>query len=311
MNLSDLKVAIVLLNYRSKKETVECLESLEKIKNEITAIIVDNSPTESRDFIKEKIKEIKKFNVELIKSDVNTGFSGGNNIGIHHALANGYDYVLILNNDTVVDENFLSNLLLTAEKDKKVGAVVPKIYFAKGHEFHKKRYKKEELGKVIWYAGGIIDWKNVIGLHRGVDEVDKGQYDKTLETEYATGACMLLKKEAIEDVGMFDEDFFLYYEDSDLSMRMKKKGYKILFEPSSFIWHKNASSTGGSGSTIQDYYTTRNRMLFGMRYAPIRSKIALIRESIHLFVKGRPFQKRGIKDYYLKEFGKGIFDEKN
>ena len=305
------KVAIILLNYKSQNETAECLGSLENIQTkdiEIETIIVDNSPNDSGNTIKESIKKATKLRVDLIENPHNTGFTGGNNLGIVSALARGFDFFLILNNDTLLERNFLMHLVKAADSDKKIGMTVPKIYFAKGHEFHKDRYTKRDLGNVIWYAGGILDWKNCIGLHRGVDEIDTGQYNKIENTDYATGACMLLKRELVESIGMFDEKYFLYYEDSDLSLRAKKKGWDIIYVPESIVWHKNAASTGGSGSGLQDYYITRNRLLFASRYAPLRTKVALLKESLMLLKHGRKYQKKGVQDFFQKKFGKAKFE---
>jgi hypothetical protein len=152
-----------------------------------------------------------------------------------------------------------------------------------------------------------MDWANIIGQHRGVDEADKGQFDKVEETEIATGCCMMIKKEVLKKVGLLDDKYFLYYEDSDLSVRAKKAGYKIVYAPKSIIWHKNAGSAGGSGSALQDYYIIRNRLLFGFRYASARSKLALFRESLFLLLRGRRWQKRGIIDFYLGKLGKGSY----
>ena len=226
------------------------------------------------------------------------------NIGIKHALKNGGDYVLIHNNDTFVKEDFLQKLFDFAEKTEKAGIVAPKIYFAKGYEFHKDRYKEEELGHVFWYAGGNMDWKNVIGHHRGVDEIDHGQYDKIEETDFATGCSMLVKSEVFNKVDLLDEAYFLYYEDSDFSKRAKEARYKIYYLPSSVVWHKNAGSTGGSGSKLQDYYITRNRMYFGMKFASTRSKVALLREGVRNILSGREWQKAGAIDYFLGRMGK-------
>jgi len=108
-------------------------------------------------------------------------------------------------------------------------------------------------------------------------------------------------------VGLFDEQYFLYYEDADLNERIKKAGYHIYYVPTAAIAHVNASSTGGAGSIIQDYYITRNRMLFGMKYAPLRTKAALMRESGNLLLGGRLYQKKAIRDYYLGKFGEGKY----
>src|SRR3989304_5188327 len=145
------------------------------------------------------------------------------------------------------------NLLEPLEHDS-VGGVVPKIYFEKGYEFHKDRYKESDKGKVIWYAGGKMDWENVYTKHKGVDEVDNGQFDRIEEVDFATGCALFTSAQVISEMKGFDNRYFLYFEDSDLSQRLKKAGYKILFYPKAILWHKNAGSTGGSGSSLQDYF---------------------------------------------------------
>jgi len=205
------------------------------------------------------------------------------------------------------NENLINNLVNLFEGN--IGIISPKIYFAKGYEFHKDRYKENEKGRVIWYAGAVIDWKNVIGKHIGVDEVDKGQFNSSMETEYATGCCMIVKKQVFEKIGLLNEKYFLYYEDADFSMRAKRNNFKILFAPTAFMWHKNAASAGGSGSPLQDYYITRNRLIFGFRYASLRTKLALFRESIKILQIGRDWQKIGVKDFYLKKLGKGSYEK--
>jgi GT2 family glycosyltransferase len=253
-------VFVSILNFNGRKNTLECLESLKKINIDgfkLTILVIDNSSAEPFDL---RSNSEGKIRIEVIKNMENLGFSGGNNVGIKYAIKNNADYVLILNNDTYVDPNFLTELLKIAEKDKNIGISVPKIYFAPDFEYHKDRYAKSELGKVFWYAGGKMDWGNVIGSNRGVDEVDKGQFDKTEETEIATGCCMFVRKEVFERTGNFDEKYFLYYEDADLSVRAKSKGFKIVYVPKSVIWHKNAGSVGGSGSVLQDYYITGMRL---------------------------------------------------
>jgi GT2 family glycosyltransferase len=303
------QIYISLLNFNGKENTFNCLESLEKVKRDnfkLTVVAVDNASTDNSLLALSDYRS-GNFDFKFIQNKKNLGFAGGQNTAIGYAIANKADYILVLNNDTYVDPNFLNELLKIAESEKVVGVLVPKIYFAPGFEFHKDRYLAAEKGKVLWYAGGEMDWSNVIGHHRGVDEVDKGQYDKNEDTELATGCCMLIKKEVFEKIGLFDDNYFLYYEDSDLSMKAKKAGFEVKYVPRSMIWHKNAGSAGGSGSELQDYYITRNRLLFGFKYAPARSKFALFRESLALLFKGREWQKRGVKDFYQKRLGKGSY----
>lgn len=302
------KVAVVTVNYNTEKDTKNLLTSLKRIEKgnfQLQIIIVDNG---SRTQFRLDPGE-KKENITLLRSEENMGFAGGYNIGIRTALSQGADYILIINNDTKVYSDMLKNLMKTLEGDSKIGAVIPKIYFAKGHEFHKDRYKPNELGKVIWYAGGFTDWENIGSVHRGVDEVDRGQFDKIEPVEFATGCCILFKRETLEKVGLFDERYFLYFEDADLSERIKRVGFSIYYVPTAMLIHVNAASSGGPGNKLHDYFLTRNQMLFGFTYAPLRSKIALIRQSLRLLFTGRQYQKQAIRDFYLKKFGKGTFFE--
>lgn len=301
-----INVFISILTYNDNKSTLECLDSLEdleKDKIDLNVVVVDNASIEK--FTSKK--DYKNFNLTILSNEENLGFSGGHNIGIKYAIQKKADYVVILNNDVIVEKNLIKNLL-QAFSDR-IGIVSPKIYFAKGHEFHEKRYKEFEKGNVIWYAGAKMDWDNIIGKHVGVDEVDNGQYDKQKETELATGCCMMVKKEVFEKIGLLDNKYFLYYEDADFSIKAKKSDFRILFEPENVLWHKNAASTGGSGSELQDYYISRNRMLFGSRYASFRVKLALFRESIKIIKSGRPWQKIGIRDFYLRKFDKGSYSK--
>ncbi len=303
------KVFAIAINFNKEEVTFAWLDSMQKIKApnfSLDIVIVDNASI--KPFILNK--ERKRNNVHVLLSRENTGFTGGNNIGIQYALAHGAEYILIINNDTIVDSNVINNLLIVLDSNQKIGLTAPKIYFAKGHEFHKNRYKNEDLGKVFWYAGGYTDWANVKSVHRGVDEVDHGQYDKLEKIDFASGCCMLIKREVLEKVGLFDSRVFMYYEDAILCEKIKREGYELWYVPKAFIWHVNAASSGGSGNQLQDYFLTRNQMLFGMMYAPIRTKIALIKQSIKYLLAGRPKQKQGIKDYYLRRFGKGTYFDK-
>jgi GT2 family glycosyltransferase len=301
------KVLVSLVDFNGSVNTLACLDFLDKVKIQdfkLSVVVVDNASKESF----KTDRQYKNFDLKIIRSENNLGFSGGQNLGIKYGLENGVDYFLILNNDVVLEENFLIELLKTFDIEN-CGIVSPKIYFAKGYEFHKDRYKDEEKGKVIWYAGGKIDWQNVIAFHRGVDEVDNRQYEKLEKTDFASGCCEMIKKEVFNKIGLFDEKYFLYYEDNDLSQRARKAGFDIYYQPKATLWHLNAGSTGGSGSSLHDYYITRNRLLFGFKFASLKAKLALIREGFRLIIVGRQWQKKGALDFYLRRFGKGSYDD--
>ena len=305
-----MKIAVVILNWNGKDYVLDCLESVEKLNTagmKMEIIVVDNGSTDGSLEIIQKLK-IKNQNnnskLKIVKNNKNLGFTGGNNVGIKYALENGADYIILLNSDTIVDKDLIIQLIEVAKSDSRIGIVGPKIYFAPGREYHQDWYSQKERGKVFWYAGGIIDWNNILLFHRGVDEVDQGQYDKQIETDFVSGCCLLVKKKVFEKIGLLDDRYFLYLEDADFCQRAKRAGYKVIYTPKAALWHLNAGSSLVGGD-LHDYFITRNRLLFGMKYAKLRTKIALLKEGVKILAKGRKWQKIGIRDFYLNRFGKG------
>ncbi len=299
-----MKIIISILHYRNVKDTLDCLKSLQKIDkggHKIKTIVIDNSQDNLLN-----LDEFDDLDLKLIKNEKNLGFTGGHNSAYRVVKDEDYDVFLLLNNDCIVDSDFLPNLLKPLEVER-VAGTVPKIYFSKGNEYHKNKYKSGDLGRVIWFAGGKMNWDMVTSEHLGLDEVDSGQYDKEREIDFATGACFAIKKEVLDKIGLFDDNYFLYFEDADLSMRIISVGYKILYVPDSIVWHKNAGSSG-SGSNLHDYYLTRNRIYFGMKYASFKMKALLLSEAARLLVGGRVWQKIGVWDYFFHKLGKGSFN---
>lgn len=292
-----IRVSIVVLHVKDAAMTRQCLATLQKLKTEnleVSVSVVDNASGD--DFPGYKV----------IHNSSNLGYAGGNNIGIKKALEDGAEFIWILNNDTVVAPDCLAELLLAARRHPAGGIFGARIYFAPGHEFHKERYRKTDAGRVLWWAGGRFDWANVMTVHRGVDEVDTGQYDREEKTGAITGTAMFIRREVFEKTGFFNEKYFLYFEESDFCLRARRAGFELWYVPAAVVWHKNAGSSG-AGSDLHDYYITRNRLLFGFLYAPLRSKLALVRQAITMLAGGRPWQKKGVIDFLTGRFGKGSF----
>ena len=300
------RVSVILLNYHGYQDTAECLLSIKKAVKHglaIQTIVVDVRDKEDLEG-QDAQKLLKNFPEVTVLPSENKGYAGGNNVGIQHALEHtNPDYILLLNNDTRIHPNLFEELIKTAHTHKNQGFFVPKIYFENGREFHAGDYTQEERGKVLWYAGGFVDWKNMYAWHRGVDEVDHGQFDTEETTQFATGCCLLIPVQTLKSVGLFNKKYFLYLEDLELSQRLHKKGGKIWYVPTAVVWHKNAGSTGGSGSQMHTYYFTRNRLLFGMTYAPFRARIALLREVTKKLFHGKPEEKEAVRDYFIGKFG--------
>src|SRR4030042_2665290 len=221
------KVGLVILHFNKPDLTEACLESVRQLETKgfkIEVIVVNNNPLEKIDFLKKKFPEFI-----FLKTLKNLGYAGGNNFGLKKALARKTDFVLLLNNDTFFDKKLVIELLKAAKANKQAGVLGPKIYFAPGCEFHQQRYQEKDRGKVIWYAGGLVDETIMVSSHRGVDEVDKGQFNSLVPTDFVTGCAMFVKREVFERIGFFDERYFLYWEDTDFSQRAKRAGYKIIF----------------------------------------------------------------------------------
>jgi len=263
-------IGVITVNYNQYQLTREFLDSLATVTNAnvLTVFIADVSTN----------KGAFKINCNypmkvVLKSLPNNGYASGINEGIKYFLKKGFDKFCAINNDVFFDKSFANEAEKGFEKADIFGG---KIYYAPGYEYHKK-YQKKDIGKILWYAGGIDDWKNVYTTHRGVDEVDNEQYNKFEETDFITGCMLFFNKKIIDKIGLWNEKYFLYFEDSDFCERAKKSGFKLFYNPKIIIWHKNAQSTGGSGSLLHQKYQRKNRLIFGLKYAPIRTKIHLIK----------------------------------
>ncbi|SHG69494.1 glycosyltransferase family 2 protein [Flagellimonas flava] len=239
-------VSIITINYNESGVTLDLLRSIRGLSYpNYEVVVVDNaSPEDNPDVIKEQFPE-----VNLIKSKENLGFAGGNNLGVKQA--NG-DYLLFINNDTIVPENFIEPLVETLEDDETIGMVSPKI------KFHWDP-------SLIQYAGytPMSHWtirNNSIGYH----QKDDGTFDQPGETQSIHGAAMMVPKRIVEKVGTMTEIYFLYYEEHDWAEMVKRAGYKIYYQPKSYILHKESVSTG-KFSPLKTYYISRNRILFARR----------------------------------------------
>lgn len=219
-----------------------------------------------------KLKNSYGLKIEIIPG-ANKGYSYGVNLGLKAALSQGFVQFCVLNYDTYLDSRFIKQLFSRFQSSILFGG---KIYYARGFEYHKNRYSNKDLGKVLWYAGGHINWAHATVVHRGVDEIDQGQYNQIETTGFIPGTLIAFTKEVVDKVGFWDERFFLYYEDADYCVRAKKCGFKLTYDPKIIIWHKNAGITGGSGSKLHVKQQRYSRLLFGLKYAPWRTKLHLL-----------------------------------
>lgn len=302
-------VSIIIVNYNTPddtKATIASLANIDHVGFDYRIIVVDNGSKELLSFSNLFLKKNTK--VDLLRSESNLGFSGGNNLGIQHAIDHyDSDYYLLLNSDTIVSKEFLQKLYEMMKNDPKIGLAASKIYFHKGYEYFANSYKETEKHHVLWYVGGKVDWTNLLSYHIGIDEIDRGHFDKEKETDYATGCVMMINREVIERVGRLDDRFFLYSEDVDFSLRVHEAGLKVMYCPNSVVYHKIGRSTGGAGSPLQQYYQTRNRLFLTFRHAPMRSKLTALHLAFNILRKGSKSERKAILDVFIGRMGKQAF----
>lgn len=290
-------IAIIIPNWNGGEFLKDCLTSLRKIEsNNLFVIVVDNGSSDnSISLIKNNFSE-----VAVLENKENLGFAAACNQGIKYCLEKKIDYVLLLNNDTVVAPDFLDRMLEASGQDK-VGIVGAKIYY---HDQPKK----------IWFAGGrFINWR-ASGQHKSWMKNDQKNLCGVGDSDFITGCAMLIKKEVFQDVGFFFEPYFLTVEDLDFCYQAKKKGWKIKVALDAKIWHKVSFSRQGEFSFSNGYYGTRNRLYFAF----VRTKnyfggLVLLLMVLPIRVLQRSVQGNwqmvkgillGIKDFLLFKMGK-------
>lgn len=216
-----------------------------------TVAVVDNGSTDGS----EAVVRDRYPGITLIENGRNLGFGEGNNVGMRHALSKGAPWVLLLNNDIVVAPEMLSEMMNVAGSAPSIGMLAPKIYY-------------HSLPDTFWYAGGEVNYWTGIVSHRGVGRRDAGQFDRVEDTEYITGCAMLIRSRALEQVGLFDPVFYpAYAEDADLSTRVARAGYRLVYVPAAKLWHKVSAFSGGGTSPLKTRLKVEHNLIYFKRYA--------------------------------------------
>lgn len=250
------KIVSIVLTWNSADFIDECIRSLINSSYKTDILIIDNDSSDNtRELIYKNFPDIK-----VINTGKNLGYAGGNNIGIRNALENNNDYIFILNPDAVVAHNCIKKLLDRLEQEKQVAAVSPKIYFYNSNK--------------IWFVGSNINWHSGETLQLGGE--DNGQYDHIRYTQRINGCAVMLRSQQIRNVGFMDDQFFLYYEETDWSVKFTDCGLKLGIVTDAKVWHKTSASTGGYSSPLYHYYMTRNRLLFMQKHKPLNLPLAVI-----------------------------------
>jgi len=253
----------IVLSWNGREDTLRCLESLIHIEHPDLAIIcVDNGSTDgSQQDIRERFPQ-----VVLIEAGVNLGYAGGNNLGLRHAREHGARWMMLVNNDATVAPDVIDGFERAAQKHRRAGILAGKVYFA-------------DRPHTIWFAGQrVSELLGYSGRPRGYGRADGPRYSHMRPTGRAVGALMAISREAIETVGLLDEDLFAYVEDVDWALRTRRAGLEVLFVPDARAWHRVSASTGGEmASTHTLYYGVRNTVAVLERRRPLGSLRTVLR----------------------------------
>lgn len=236
-------IVSVILNTNRREDTLECLASLERsIYTNHKVIVLDNHSTDGSN---EAIRDNFPL-VQVEELEENLGYAGNNNVGIQLAMEQGADWVFVLNEDTILDEECLTHLVAVGESDDRIGIVGPMVY----------HHDKPE---VIQSAGGKFGPRWEI-FHLAVDEQDKGQYKDPHQVDWITGCGLMIRREVIQQVGMIDERYFYFWEETEWCLRAGRSGWKIIHVPQAKLWHKGVQFNHQPKPSVT-YYATRNRLL--------------------------------------------------
>ena len=260
-------VSIIILNWNGLEDTRECLQSLEHVAFSNKRIIVVDNGSEGSEAA--ALRDEFRDSVAVIESKTNLGFAAGANLGIRHALEYAPDYVLLLNNDTKADPAFLSALVEAAQSRKDGAAFCPKTYF----------YADPAI---IYSTGGSVSIWTATAKQIGRGERDHGQFDRVATRDYADGVCMLISRRALETVGLLDEDYFAYWEETDWCTRARSNGLRCYYIPEAKVWHKAART---QSPTNRYYFLYRRNALMFVRKRGTRFH-RLVALLVHVFYYG-------------------------
>lgn len=242
------RLGAVVLHYGSANDTARCLRALRAARYPgLDVLLVDNGAEE---FGALELTPAERGGARLVTAPTNLGFAEGANVGVRDLLLRGCDYIVLCNNDAEVAPDALARLVARAQAEPSIGLVSPKIL-------------ELERPDVLWFAGAVYDRRSARAPHRGLGQRDTGQWDAGGPTDRLTGCVLLVSRAAIDRVGLLDPRFFLYYEDVEWSLRMRRAGLVAWYEPAARAWHRSGPRSPDGWA----YYDTRNRLLTLERHA--------------------------------------------
>jgi GT2 family glycosyltransferase len=288
------RVAVVIVIWNGRDDTVECLESFRTdVYPNREIIVVDNgSSDDSVAVLKASFPEVR-----ILQTGKNLGFTGGNNVGIRHAIESGAKYVYLITNDSLVEPDAIEKLVEAAEENPDAGLVAPVI-----HDFDPPR--------AIWFAGSIVDLRRGAAWHDNSRQPTRNE--PPYEVPWVTGCAMMLPADLLRKLEGFDDRYYLSWEDVDLSIRVRNEGRKLLIVPPARIYHKGGQS-GKNLDGIYGYYTVRNSLLLARKHSGRdfpRAAFTILSEALRRSLRAGPHRLRrlrlvwdGLRDHLFHNYG--------
>ena len=253
--VTNPKVTVVILNYNHAIDTIECLRSLESVKYpNYEIVVVDNGSTDG------SLKKIKEAfpSISLINNHKNLGFAEGNNVGIRYAMNSATDYVFLLNDDTIVDKGCIDRLVTVGESADNIGVIGPIVC----------QYGKRDK---VYAEYGVVSYREAVTTLVGYGRTFRKNINQPKDVDFVIGCAFMIKRKAIEKVGLLDSQYFAYHEEVDWCMRTKANGFRVVYVPDVIVWHKGAASTGGEdySNLVKRYLVGRNSVIFMKKHGSV------------------------------------------
>ncbi len=284
------RLAVIILTYNGLDLALGCLGSLDhQVDSEFDVLIVDNASPDGTGAALGR----QRPKVEVLQAESNLGYAGGNNLGLRNAMRSGAEMALLLNNDTLLEPDCIKALMAAVDRHPDIGVLGPMIY-------------TWGEGRTISSAGGRIDWHHADAVNIGAGEPDRGQYGPR-SVDFVNGCGLLVTRSALEKAGFLDERYFMYWEETDWCVRIRRAGFDVRFEPAARLRHKATIRSEDLTPTAL-YYMTRNRMLFLGKNAPGASKLPALLHAFHGACRGAVRETRQGRLRHARAIRQGLAD---
>ena len=293
-HLSSPKVYVIILTWNRVDAVISCLISLNSLRYEnFEVVVVDNH---SEDGTVQRLQEIFP-KLDLIVNERNLGYTGGNNLGIQYALQKGADYVLLLNNDSIVHPNLINELVAVAESDSTIAVVGPKNM-------------KSPTSRVIWAAWGEITYGPTLTNVHGSNRLDSSKYRQVRDVDQVIGCGYMWRREALMDIGLLDTNFFGYHEDVDWCYRARKSGWRVVYVGTAIVYHQGSLSTNPMFSQCIPvmYFLGRNAILFARKHGNFFKLFWLLINSVIGSIHRYRVKRRRGRSTGEQHFWQGVWD---